>query len=119
MKKNGYTIIELLIVIVVLGVITAVILTKTSYAFKDNKQEYYEQKISLALRQAETYAPNIENIKTTETVIMISELIEKGYLAGDADGNYIDPRNNEDISNLKIRITYNEENDSYDVKMAD
>ena len=45
MKNKGYTVIELIVVIVIFGIITAVTLGLTSNAFKDNTDEYYKVKV--------------------------------------------------------------------------
>ena len=39
MNKKGYTVIELIVVIAIFGLITAITIGATSYAFKDNTEE--------------------------------------------------------------------------------
>lgn len=110
MKKNGYTMIELLVVIIVLGVITAVTLGTTSYAFKDHSDEYYEQKTNVILRQAENYGQTLETLKDDgHIIITVNDLIKEGFVSADENGNVVDPRNSKaTLNGLKIKIVYNE-----------
>lgn len=111
MKKNGYTITELLIVFAVLGLIVIITLTTTSYAFKDNSQEYYETKINGIEKVAVLYGENSETLKNEKNlVITINDLIREGYLHPDGeDGKITDPRNSKgSLNSLKIKLTINE-----------
>lgn len=113
MKKNGYTLIELLVLVGILGIAMFVIISKTSFAFQDNKEELYENQKNLILRQAKEFGGTLENLKADkEAIVMVSELIEYEYLAPNSDDKYIDVRNGNDISNLKIKLVYNEEDES-------
>lgn len=112
MKKNGYTMIELLVVIVVLGVITAITLSTTSYAFKDHSEEYYEQKTNGILRQAESYGKTLDELKEDGyLVITLNDLIDAGYYtADDGKGNVVDPRNSKaSLNGLKIKLIYKDD----------
>ncbi|HIS18234.1 MAG TPA: prepilin-type N-terminal cleavage/methylation domain-containing protein [Candidatus Coprovivens excrementavium] len=112
MKKNGYTALEMLIVIIVLGVFTIGILSTTSYAFKDKSESYYNETVHLIERQAALYGETLNNLKTEgNLIITLSDLIEKGYYIADDDaGNVIDPRNsNATLNGLKIKLTYEED----------
>lgn len=110
MKKNGYTMIELLVVILVLGLITVITLSTTSYAFKDNSNELYEQKVYTILHQAKVYGGTLEKLKEEENLmITLNDLVKEGYYIADGeDGNVIDPRNSKaKLNGLKIKISYN------------
>ena len=50
MNNKGYSIIELLILIVVTGIIASVLIIKSSYAFKDNSEQLYKQTEKLLLK---------------------------------------------------------------------
>ena len=111
--KNGYTTKELLVVIIVLGIFTIGILGSTSYAYKDQSIEYYDQIVNLVEKQAQLYGKTLANLKTKENlVITLSDLVDSGYyVADDTDGNVKDPRNSKDTLNgLKIKLTYNDGN---------
>ena len=112
MNKKGYTVLELLIVIIVFGIITAVTLSATSYAFRDNTDEYYESKVSDIESNARRYGSTLEELKTEGSkVITVKELVDAGYLSSDnKNGDIIDPRNEKKtMNNVKIKITYSAE----------
>ena len=106
MKKNGYTITELLVVFAVLGIIVIATLVTTSYAFKDNSEDYYETKINGIEKIAVIYGENSETLKNDKNlVITINDLIREGYLHPDGeDGKITDPRNSKgSLNSLKIK----------------
>ena len=111
MNKKGYTVIELIVVIAIFGLITAITIGATSYAFKDNTEEYYKSKISDIESNARRYGSTLEELKTENSkVITVKELVDAGYLSPDNDkGDIIDPRNQKStLNSLKIKITYEE-----------
>lgn len=110
MKKNGYTVLEMLLVIVVLGVFTTLILSVTSYAYQDNSVSYYNEVEHLVEKQAVLYAATLTNLEDEKTlVITLNDLVEAGYyIADDSLGNVIDPRNSKSTLNgIKIKLNYN------------
>lgn len=111
MKKNGYTIPELLIVIGVLGLVVIITLATTSYAFKDHSKEYYETKMNGIERMAVLYGENSETLKEEKNmVITVNDLVKEGYLHGDSDGKIADPRNSKSsLNGVKIKISINDQ----------
>lgn len=112
MKKNGYTTIELLSIIGILGIFTIVILASTSYAYKDRSVIYFDQIVDVAERQAELYGATLNNLKEEGSlVITLGDLVENGYyVADDTDGNVNDPRNSKNTLNgLKIKLIAKED----------
>ncbi len=111
MKKNGYTVIELLVVMIIFGIIVAVTIGLTAHAFEDNSSEYYEVKVKNIESIAKRYAMSIEELKTEGSkIITIKELVDAGYYNPDnKEGDVIDPRNNKTtMNNTKIKLTYDE-----------
>jgi hypothetical protein len=109
MERSGFTK-ELLIVIIVLGVFTITMLSTTSYAYKDNTGDYYQQVINVIEKQAVLYGGTLENLRNEGNfVITVEDLITNGYyVADDSEGNVVDPRNSKHYLNgLKIKLTYN------------
>ena len=108
MEHNRFTK-ELLIVLVVLGLFTVVMLSTTSYAYKDSSVDYYDQVINVIEKQAVLYGETIETLKSDGNfVITVEDLITNGYyLPDDSDGSVFDPRNSKKTLNgLKIKLTY-------------
>src|SRR5574344_2560373 len=115
MKKNGYTILDIMIVIAVLAVSGLVLLAKMSMAFKSDKNELYNGTMSLYLNQATLYGNNNkEAIKKSESkVITIDDLIKDGYIGAYADSKLIDVRDNKTVMNdIKIKLIYDANSDS-------
>lgn len=114
MKKNGYTLIELLVVIGILGIVAFIVISNTSYAFKDNKEELYkESQEPLILRQAVEYGKTLERLpEETEKIISLYDLIDKGYLVPNSEkDDYIDIRTGASMKEINIKIIYNENNE--------
>ena len=112
MKKNGYTVTEMLIVIIVLGVFTLGIIGFTSYAYKDQSNDYYEEKVLLIEKEAELYGATLNNLKEEgNLVITVKDLVDNGYYVADnSKGDVIDPRNSKaTLNGTKIKLTYNED----------
>ncbi len=120
MKKNGYTVIEMLVVIGVLGIFTIAILSSTSYAYKDMTPKYYNELVKSIEREATLYGKTLNNLKEEgNLVIVLSDMIDAGYYEADSEGNVIDPRNSKaNLNGLKIKLTYNEDG-SIDAKVID
>ncbi len=107
MKKNGYSAVELLIVIVLLGVITLGVVISTSNAFKDDAGEIYEETTYLILRQAELYGKNSSTLEQEGVqIITVRDLVEsKYYVSVNQEGNVVDPRNSKaTLNGLKIKL---------------
>lgn len=121
MKKNGYTVIDMLIVVVVLAVSAVIILPKMSMAFKSDKNELYNSTMNLYLNQATLYGnKNKDEIKKSESeVVTINDLIDAGYIGAYADKNLIDIRDNKTVMNdIKIKLIYDKDNDNVYAQVA-
>ena len=108
-EKNGYTTLQMLIVIGILGIFTLVLIGTTSYAYKDKSDEYYEEKIHLIVKQAELFGESSETLKKEGNLnITVNDLVNAGYfVADDNDGNVIDPRNSKaNLNGLRIVLNY-------------
>ena len=115
-RSNGFTIYDILIIVVILGVSALIIIPKVSNALEtnDNKDEVYNEILSNYLSIAEKYG-NDKKDEVKENggkIISIDDLIKEGYLHTYQD-NIIDIRdNNTKMNNIKFSLIYNEESDS-------
>lgn len=112
MNNKGYTVIELIIVMVIFGIITAVAIGTTSHAFKEDTEEYYRVRVKDIESNAKRYGMTLEEVKTEGSkVITVKDLVDAGYLSPDNEkGDIINPRNQKTtMNNTKIKITYSEE----------
>ena len=60
-KRNGYTFIDMLVVIVALGLVTLFTVPKLSHAFENDKDTLYDESLELYLNQATKYGNTIKN----------------------------------------------------------
>ena len=116
-SKNGYTVIELVVLIAILGVVTLVFLTKTSYIFKKEQSAKINDDAVIE-NQAEKYAESIkEELKEENTkVILVQTLIDNNYLVADENGKYVSREDETKyLNDEKIEISYNAEEDKINV----
>ena len=121
MKKNGYTLIELLVIIVVMGIIAFITIRGVSYALVDNTDELYQDDIYSILESAKLYGENnITELKEKNSMIItVQDLIDNTYLASDEEGNFNDIRTKgATLNNLQIALTYDQENDSVKAELT-
>ncbi len=121
-KKNGYTVIDLLIVIVVFGVIAFVTISKVSYALSDDKSELYNLEIKYIENQAIAYGNTIkEELKNENKEITVNFLVSEKYLEAEDDkGNIFNPQDeSKTLNENKIKLSYDSKNDKVKAKYQD
>ena len=121
MKKNGYTLIELIILIGALGVITLLIVPKLSTAFYNNNVELYQSSLNIYLHSATLYGNNVvkEDVKTNDNyIITIKDLVDVGYVTL-TDGEDILDVNGNSMLGIKIKLYYDSSNDSVYAEILD
>ena len=112
-KRNGYTFIDMLVVIVALGLVTLFTVPKLSHAFENNKDTLYDESLELYLNQATKYGNTIKNeVKENNSyIVTIKDLVDKGYI-GSTNGDVTDIRDGSSMLNMKINLIYDEEKDT-------
>ena len=109
---NGYTIKQMLIAIVVVGVFTFIMIGTTSNAFKDDSQEYYEQVEKMIVHNAEIYGKTLTSLpEQGSMIITVDDLVKAGYYGDvDSNGNVKNPLNSKGtLNSLKIKLVYQED----------
>jgi len=112
LSKWGYSKVEVLIVVVLLGVAAFITINKTSYAFAIDNSKAVQEFITLLEIQAEDYAmDNLDIFQETDTTyISVENLVENKYLIGDEDGLIKDPTDStKSYNSNKIKLEYNKE----------
>ena len=111
MNKKGFTLVELMAVIVLIGLIAALISIPVNKAIKDSRKKMYERQIDQIILSARNWAtdnpyllpPYIEG---NSVHLTIEQLINAEKL----DTKIVDSRNKKEISSCSyVEITLNEE----------
>ena len=105
MNTKGFTLVELLAVIIILALLTLLASTSVTKLVKDSKEELSNTQIELIKSAAQMWgADNIDKLPSSGQCgyITLGELKEYGFL----DSSIVDANTNKEISNdLKIKIT--------------
>lgn len=108
MNKKGFTTVELLITIAIFSIIYFIGVYNVSHAFSYSPhEEEYQAKIHLIEKQAVEYAKQDKKFfeKKNTVYIYVEDLVKANYLAGDKEGDIMDPRNStKSLNNLKIKL---------------
>lgn len=114
MKKNGYTVIELVILLFLMAVTTVIFLTKTSYAFKDDNDQVRYNQTKIIIAHAKAYGETIiDELKTNgNKTIIVQTLVDNNFLQADEKGNVVAVDDKTKIlNNEKIELRYDQEQD--------
>lgn len=106
--KKGFTLIEVLAVLVILGIITALTYPVITKMIDESKEKAYTVQIDSIKDSARKWAiDNASKLATNRYIAVdISELVRLGYIT--KDENIIDPRNSEHTLNGCVRINYSD-----------
>lgn len=120
-KKKGFTLVELLAVIIILGIISAITIPLVSTYINDSKQTAYEQLIASIEQTAQLYVRNIKDdtpgLKEVgnDVTITLQDLVDAKYLRIPIT----DPRNEQKISlTTELTITVLTRN-QYDIEIGE
>ena len=85
MKKNGFTLVELLAVIIILGVITTIFVPNTIKLLKENNLKIYKIKESELVKAAKDYTNYDKNfssptVEVPVKYITMTQLVEGSYM---------------------------------------
>ena len=108
MQNKGYTIPELIVVIVVVGIFSLVAINKASYAFVEDNSIAEETENMILVKTSTDYANSIlDTLKENDVYITGKDLVEANYLVDD-DNIY---------TNVKLKLSYNETTASANVEV--
>ena len=109
-KKNGFTLVEIVISIVILALLGVLLSNRIVNSDNKSKQKIYNAKIELALSAARTYGrDHIDELDSTDcNDVSISRLISLEYLESDNSSvnEYVNPVDNSSLTNKIICVKY-------------
>lgn len=116
MKNKGFTLAELLGVIIILGVIALISITAITNTMKENKEELYNIQINNIIVGAKTWASShvfeLPEQDGESITLTLAELKQAGFVENDITN----PKTNEQFSNdLLVKITKIDNNYNYEV----
>ena len=118
MNKKGFTLVELLAVIVILGLLIAIISPVVKNLINDSENNLSEQQKKLVVEATKKYM--IENSEllpegSNRAIVYMSDLIDKGVIDND---KIIDPKSKGEINGCVV-VSYNNEFNQYDYNYSD
>ena len=109
MKQNGFTLVEVLAVIIILGIIGVIVMPAVTGSINDSKDDLYDMQVSNIIEASKTWAAdNLSSLPTTvgeEKKVSLKELQENGYI----DENITNPKTNKvfDPTTNCVNISFN------------
>ena len=111
MKKNGFTLVELLGVIILLGVLSVIVVPEVRDSIKQSKKKAYDKQIDTVITAAKNWASdNIDMIWEDGYFIDIETLKQTGFLE---NKKIINPVTNKEINGC-VAIIYEEDFNQYE-----
>ena len=82
MKKNAFTLIELLAILVILAVLAIILIPTIKNSIEDAKKSAYNNQVASIKSAAETYFVNSNFIvdSTTPKVMYLTDIVSSGYI---------------------------------------
>ena len=117
--KKGFTLIEMLITVVLIGIVSALVIPNII----STKEDALKRDLDIKVKNIESASyewanDNLEHLKldvdsnnrnyTVCNYVYVDELISKGYIVGDKNNKTIlkNPVNNEELNNYKVCVIY-------------
>ena len=98
--KKGFTLVELLAVIIILGVIAIIAVPTVYKVVKDSKNDLYEEQVAQIEGAAKRWA--VDNASGDTYTVSITDLINEGYVE---NKDLYDPRDNTKMNGC-VKINY-------------
>lgn len=115
MKKRGFTLIELMAVIIVLGIIAVMIVPKITNTVESSREQAYQNQIASLVSAAKRWGASNSDKLSNETSVQFSTLFDEGYIK---QKNVVNPKTDEPLDGC-IKISYDEEYSQYKYEYTD
>lgn len=120
MEKKGFTLIEIMAVIVVLGLLIAIIVPVVSNLLKDSEDTLSDEQISMIVNASKKYMIEHSELLPemsdgSKTFVYIDDLINSGVIDND---KVIDPKTKEELNGCVV-VNYNDSFNQYEYNYSD
>lgn len=117
-KKNGFTLTELLGIIIILGVVTLIVFPLINKTIKDSKLDAYNAQVKTIIEAAKTWAVNNPNRlpeidSETEENVSVLELISTGYIKDANNNQIVNPMDETKTMDGCVVIKYSKDYNQY------
>ena len=114
MKKNGFTLVELLAVVSILSLLLLLVVPKIVNQLNNSKEEVNDTTKKVIYSATEKYMKDYNADTKDKYCILVSDLIDENYLSDSITDN----NTGIDISRKSVEILYNE-NSGYEYRLVD
>ncbi len=111
-RKNGFTLVEIIAVIVILAIITVIATVSFTAVRKKNLQKNYDSLVQNIEIAAEKYAA--DRMLSGDKAITVADLIKEGYIETNKDGQVVDPRSNKNLNGINVCIAKNKNTSKFE-----
>jgi len=111
MNKKGFTLVELLGVIILLGLIGLIATVSVSNVLKENKFKLCNIQMDSIIESSKIYAADNILSLGDETIVTLTQLTNAGLF----NEEIINPKTGEVITNLEVKITRVDNNLKYEI----
>lgn len=122
MDKYGYTKVEILIIVILLGLVAFITINRTADVFAIDSSKAVLEVKSLIEVQAQDYAIDHLNLfdEADTTFILVDDLVKNGYLMGNDEGLITNPTDtNQNFNENKIKLEYNRDKNEVSATFVD
>ena len=104
MKNKGFTLVEIIGVIVLLVAIAFIVYPSVINVINNSKDKAYQSQVNTIIKSARTYVMEKYSGSANDYKIAIKNIKDYGLLS---DNDLIDPRNNINMENLCVNVNWN------------
>ena len=118
MEKKGFTLIEIMAVMVVLGLLIAIIVPVVNNLLKDSEDTLHDEQIDLVVKASQKYMVEHSELLpegSDYTAVYTDDLINSGVIDND---KVIDPKTKEELDGCVV-VNYNENFNQYEYNYKD
>ena len=114
--KKGFTLVEIIAILIILAVISTIALPAVISAIEDSRQRAYDSQVNIIIESAKKWGvENTELLPTGDSTykLYLSKLVNEQYVANAENGKIRNPKNSKSYMEGCIYISFNETYNQY------